>query len=57
MTNTYALIDSTGLVVNVIVYDGHTPYTPPDGLSLVPSDGTAEIGGSWDGTHFHPPGA
>ena len=29
----WALVDSNNIVQNVIVYDGVSPYTPPDSLS------------------------
>jgi hypothetical protein len=35
------------LVVNII--EGSAP-----GMQLVPDDGSAQIGGAWDGTSFHP---
>ena len=31
----YAVIDSTGLIVNVVVWDGITPWEPPAGHSVV----------------------
>ncbi len=31
----FALIDNTNKVVNLIAYDGVTPYAPEDGLTLV----------------------
>jgi hypothetical protein len=31
----YAVVDGEGLVVNVILWDGETPYDPGDGLELV----------------------
>lgn len=31
----YAVIDSTGLVVNAIEWDGATPWTPPEGHEVV----------------------
>lgn len=31
---------------------GEIPYAPPAGRSLVDDDGTAEIGGTWDGAQF-----
>ena len=37
----YAVIDSSGNVVNVIVWDGITPYNPGAGLTLVQSDTAA----------------
>lgn len=36
-----------GLVVNII--EGGSP-----GMETVPDDGTAQIGGTWDGQSFHP---
>lgn len=38
----YAVIDATGRCVNVILWDGVTPYEPPPGCTLVQSD-TREI--------------
>lgn len=55
----YAIVqDSTKVVENIIVWDGVTPYTPPQGTSLVNVDGIqCDIG--WieqpDGTFAHPP--
>lgn len=31
----YQVVDSEGNVINSIVWDGVTPYTPPDGATLV----------------------
>lgn len=31
----YAHVDETGLVVNVLLWDGVQPYTPPDGITMV----------------------
>ena len=31
----YAHVDDTGLVVNVSVWDGIQPYTPPEGIAMV----------------------
>ena len=49
----YALIvTETGVVDNVIVYDGVSPFNPPDGMELrVATDG-AEPGGTWNGSAF-----
>ena len=49
----YALIiTASGLVDNVIEYDGSAPFTPPTGQELrVATDG-AEPGGSWNGSAF-----
>jgi hypothetical protein len=50
-----ALVDSSGLIVNVIALEEDVEYAPPEGLVRVfdPAD-EAEPGGSWDGTLFHP---
>lgn len=31
----WALVDDSGKIKNIIVYNGHDPYTPPDGLKLI----------------------
>ena len=44
-------------VVNVIVWDGISPYDPGDGIELVPSDDTPGVGIGWtriDGTWTAP---
>jgi hypothetical protein len=55
---TYALIDSTGTVVNLPLWDGVTEYQPTDESGvpyvLVQSD-TAQIGDVYDGTNFTSP--
>jgi hypothetical protein len=49
----YALIvTATGLVDNVIVYDGVSPFTPPTGIELRLADDNAEPGGTWNGSAF-----
>jgi hypothetical protein len=49
----YALIISeTGVVDNVIEYDGVSPFTPPIGMELRVAGENAESGGSWDGSKF-----
>jgi hypothetical protein len=51
-----ALVDPSGLIVNVIVLDEGADYVPPEGLTLVlDSTEGAEPGGSWDGTTFSAP--
>ena len=49
------VITATGVVDNVIVYDGVSPFTPPTGIELVEDTGSgvpAEPGGSWNGSAF-----
>ena len=49
----YALIiTATGVVDNVIEYDGSAPFTPPTGQELRVADANAEVGGSWNGSAF-----
>ena len=49
------VVTASGLVDNVIVYDGVSPFTPPTGVELVEDTGSgvpAEPGGSWNGSAF-----
>jgi hypothetical protein len=43
----YCLVQN-GIVVNVIDWDGSTPYTPPEGSKLCAWDGPVNIGWLWD---------
>lgn len=47
----YGLIDSNGIVVNVILWDGVTPFIPPDNTQAIQSD-TVERKDIWDGVKF-----
>jgi hypothetical protein len=49
----YALIiTASGLVDNVIEYDGSAPFTPPTGQELRLATANAEPGGTWNGSAF-----
>jgi hypothetical protein len=49
----YAMIvTATGVVDNVIVYDGVSPFTPPTGIELRVATDNAEPGGTWNGSEF-----
>ena len=52
----YAMVvTASGLIDNVIVYDGVSPFTPPTGIELVEDKGDgvpAEPGGTWHGSAF-----
>ena len=49
----YALIiTATGVVDNVIEYDGSAPFTPPTGMELREAGENAEVGGTWNGSAF-----
>ena len=41
----YSLIDSTGLILNIIEWDGVSEYTAPAGLTLEPN--TPGTGPGW----------
>ena len=46
------IISATGVVDNVIEYDGSAPFTPPTGQELRVADANAEPGGTWNGSAF-----
>jgi len=46
------VVTATGLVDNVIVYDGVSPFTPPTGIELIEATDDAEPGGTWNGSAF-----
>jgi hypothetical protein len=52
----YAMVvTATGVIDNVIVYDGVSPFTPPTGIELIEDTGggePAEPGGTWNGSAF-----
>ena len=49
----YALIiTATGVVDNVIEYDGSSPFNPPSGMELREATDDAEVGGTWNGSAF-----
>jgi hypothetical protein len=49
----YAMvITATGVVENVIMYDGVSPFTPPSGIELIEATDDAEPGGTWNGSAF-----
>lgn len=49
--DSYAVVNSESKVINIIIWDGVSPYSPPDGFQLIKSD-TAIIGWEWDGQSF-----
>ena len=55
ITMNYAIVDQTGLVVNVALWDGKTPWQPPEGHLAIP---LIEGGIGWrfaDGKFMPPP--
>lgn len=63
-TQNYCLVDASGNVNNVIVYDGdpasptYSPYTPPAGMTLqLDPLQQAGIGWTYNGTAFTNPNA
>ena len=51
----YALVNSQGLVVNCVVWDGVSPYTPPAGQIPVLATGGAGPGWTYANGTFTPP--
>jgi hypothetical protein len=50
----YAMVQS-GIVVNVIEWNGVEPYTPPEDCKLYPWNGPVDIGWAWvDGAPVDP---
>jgi hypothetical protein len=51
----YALVQN-GFVINLIVYDGVSPYDPTQGVPVpIPGGSAADIGWTFDGTNFAAP--
>lgn len=51
----YAIVQN-GVIVNIIAWDGVTPYTPPEGCELHQWDGYMTSGWAWvDGAPVEPP--
>lgn len=52
----YAVIDGNGLIVNTILWDGGSGWTPPDGMTTQPiEDLPVGIGWSYINGEFTPP--
>ena len=47
-----AIVDSKGLVVNVIVIEDGANWSPPDGCVLVAAETGGGVGDTWDGKRF-----
>jgi hypothetical protein len=54
MTQRYAIVNGSGVVVNTIQWNGTSAWTPPSGCSAVQSN-TAGIGYTYSGGVFTPP--
>lgn len=52
--NYFIIQESDGLVVNCVVWDGISPWEPPEGHLAIQSD-IGGIGWTWNGTEFVPP--
>jgi hypothetical protein len=46
------VITASGIVDNMIEYDGVSPLNPGTGMELREADANAEIGGTWNGSAF-----
>lgn len=52
----YLLIDdASGLAINALVYDGVSPYLPPEGQSIEPAPDGVWIGWTKNGDRYNPP--
>lgn len=51
----YAMIDTSGVVENVIVWDGETDYEPPEGMTLLSCVPEVSIGWTYGNGAFTPP--
>lgn len=53
--NRYCMIDSfTNVVINIIVWDGVSEYTPPEGTYLRPATEDVLVGWTYDGNTYSP---
>lgn len=53
MSNRYAIVQSN-TVVNVIVWDGESPWTPPEGTEAIHAPDGCGIGDIYNGVGFDP---
>ncbi len=51
----YAVVDKSGNVTNVIVWDGEAQYTPPEGTELIEVTGAAGPGWTYRDGEFIAP--
>jgi hypothetical protein len=51
----YLVINSENIVVNSILWDGETPWSPPEGHTAILSTGVVEVGWSYIDGEFIPP--
>lgn len=54
---TYAVVNSSNLVINIILWDGQSPWFPPDGCVAIkiPENVPVTIGWSYIDGQFVPP--
>lgn len=55
MTDKYAVLDTEGKIVNMVMWDGKTPFTPGEGFSLIKAADDFIIGGEITGGVYTPP--
>ena len=57
IVNTYAIIDATTLVINIVIWDGLPPWTPPKNCIAVaiPTGSNAGIGWTYANGQFIAP--
>ena len=55
MVDRWAMIDASGYVFNVCLWDGdNTRWTPPAGITVIPAPDEVGVGWSYDGS-WHAP--
>ena len=54
-SNTYAVIDGNGLILNNVVLEEGAEWTPPEGTSIAPNEDGMEIGGTFIGGVYTAP--
>jgi hypothetical protein len=52
---TYVVVDASNKVENLVLWDGNSSWTPPEGTKLIKYDGEVHIGWQWDGSKFYDP--
>ncbi len=51
----YILVDSNGVIVNRVEWDGETEWTPPEGLQMIHWPNACGPGWTWNGSKAIPP--
>lgn len=55
MSGIYAIVDNTGRVINLIMWDGMSTWSPPEDTQVVLTTNNISIDWTYDGTSFSAP--